>query len=90
MRLAGTFLELAVGGTARKVAFGSGSVGWGTGNDFSQLATISHGLGVTPPGDVGVPFLGDSSGARTAGGLVESRPSPSRWLDADSGLTRGL
>lgn len=36
----GTFLELAVGGTARKVAFGSGSVGWGTGNDFSQVATI--------------------------------------------------
>jgi hypothetical protein len=44
----GTFLELAVGGTARKVAFGSGSVGWGTGNDFSQVATISHGLGATP------------------------------------------
>jgi hypothetical protein len=44
---AGTFLELEVGGTARKVAFGGGSVGWGTGNDFSQVATISHGLGGT-------------------------------------------
>lgn len=43
----GTFLELAVTGTARKVAYGNNTVTW-TAAVGSATRTVTHGLGTTP------------------------------------------
>ena len=43
-----TLLQLAAIGTARKVAFGSGTIAWPGGSAFSNTLTLAHGLGTTP------------------------------------------